>query len=97
MLKFLRKKIKRLRKRARGRKKPHVFTEKTQHFLPEDASNFLFFQFNSGNAQYFFHQDNMMHVHIADTPHYHVAKHSLSKDVKGIEETKSKYIEYEWQ
>lgn len=67
---------------------------KTQYFSSEEASKFLFFQFNSGNTQYFFHQDNKMHIHISDTPHYYVAKKSISGDNKRIEEAKNQYIQY---
>jgi len=66
----------------------------TQSFSSEEARNFLFFQFNFGNAKYFFQHDNKMHVHISETPHYYVAKQSILNDSKGIEEAKNNYIEY---
>ena len=67
---------------------------KTQNFTSEEAGKFFFFQFNSGNAHYFFHQDNKMQVHISDTPHYYVAKQSISGNAKGTNEAKDMYIEY---
>ena len=71
-----------------------ISLKKTQQFSSKDVGNFLFFQFNSGNAQYFFHLDNKMDIHISDTPHYWVAKKSILDDDKGIEDAKNKYIEY---
>ena len=66
----------------------------TKYFSSNEASKFLFFQFNSGNAKYFFKYNNSMSVQISDTPHYHLAKDTISGGDKTNNESKNMYIEY---
>ncbi len=76
------------------RNQSKIFLKKPKQFSSKDVGKFLFFQFNSGNAKYFFHLDNKMDIRISDTPHYWVAKKSILDDDKGIEDAKNKYVEY---
>jgi len=86
--------IKHLLNNARNFNEFTNFLKKTQCFSSENALKFLFFQFNYGNAQYFLQQNDMQHVYISDTPHYNVAKQSISNDSKKIVNAKNQYIEY---
>ncbi|MDB4584212.1 hypothetical protein N9164_13740 [Draconibacterium sp.] len=72
--------------RARLRKK-HYFT-------PEAASRFLFFQFNSGNAKWFVDHTDTKPVRIDATPHYRVAKASVTGDAAEVAAAKNNYLSY---
>ena len=63
-------------------------------FSPLEVSDFRFFQFNAGNAQYFLNENSFPIIRICDTPHFAVANLSRSGDREKIAQAKSNYLEY---
>lgn len=65
-----------------------------QIFDPADVLNFQFFQYNTGNAQFFFAQGDAHPVSIEHTPHAQVARHIRSGDGAGQEMAERAYKDY---